>query len=420
MLTTLQAAARRGATIVAINPLPRGRRCTRFAHPQHPLEAARPRHADRARRTCAGARSAATVALLKGVMKALLERGCARPRARASTTTFVARHAEGFDGVRGRAAPPSRGSCWLRERDRAETRCARRRRCCAGDAQDHRVLGDGSDAAQARGREHPGDRQPAADARHARPAGRGPVPGARTLATCRAIARWASIIVRGRRFSTRSRAVFGFAPPRAHGLDTVGTIEGMLSRPGAAAVRAGRQLPVRRARHRGDGARAARLRADRSRRDEAQPQRTSYADARRCCCPAWAAARATCRRAAPSSSPSRIRWARCTRSQGVLRPAGDAAAQRAGDRRAGSHRRCWANARACGGRGWSRTTTGSATTSPHVIPGFEDFNARVREAGRLRAAEPGARAAVPDRRAGAPASPFTPSPRTGSRPGSCC
>ena len=47
----------------------------------------------------------------------------------------------------------------------ARERCAQLADAAGGHAHDHRLLGDGADAARARDREHPGDRQPPAAAR---------------------------------------------------------------------------------------------------------------------------------------------------------------------------------------------------------------------------------------------------------------
>jgi molybdopterin-dependent oxidoreductase alpha subunit len=96
MLTTLEAAARRGATIVSINPL-RERGLVRFAHPQHPLRMLRGGTplASRFVRVRVGG----DVALLKGVMKELLALEAERP-GRALDATFLAAHTEGFEAFR--------------------------------------------------------------------------------------------------------------------------------------------------------------------------------------------------------------------------------------------------------------------------------------------------------------------------------
>jgi molybdopterin-dependent oxidoreductase alpha subunit len=92
MMTTLQAAARRGCRIVAINPLPEVA-LARFAHPQHPLEALG--HGTPIAGMHLPVRVGGDVALMKGVMKALLEED-ARGRGRGVDHAFVERHSEGF------------------------------------------------------------------------------------------------------------------------------------------------------------------------------------------------------------------------------------------------------------------------------------------------------------------------------------
>jgi molybdopterin-dependent oxidoreductase alpha subunit len=96
MLTTLEAAARRGAAIVSINPL-RERGLVRFSHPQHPIRMLRGGTplASRFVRVRVGG----DVALLKGVMKELLALEAERPGA-VLDADFIARHTTGFDAFR--------------------------------------------------------------------------------------------------------------------------------------------------------------------------------------------------------------------------------------------------------------------------------------------------------------------------------
>ena len=96
MLTTLAAAKRRGARIVAINPL-RERGLVRFAHPQDPL-------ALLGRATAIAdlylqVRVGGDVALLKGIMKAVLEAE-ARAPGRVLDWPFLREHTQGFDALR--------------------------------------------------------------------------------------------------------------------------------------------------------------------------------------------------------------------------------------------------------------------------------------------------------------------------------
>jgi molybdopterin-dependent oxidoreductase alpha subunit len=96
MLTTLEAAARRGAAIVSINPL-RERGLVRFSHPQHPVSMLRggTKLASRFVRVRVGG----DVALLKGVMKELLALEAEQPGT-ALDPDFIARHTTGFDAFR--------------------------------------------------------------------------------------------------------------------------------------------------------------------------------------------------------------------------------------------------------------------------------------------------------------------------------
>ena len=199
-------------------------------------------------------------------------------------------------------------------------------------------------------------------------------------ATCRAIARWASedrpaprsSIALGARVRLRAAAR---ARPRRRRRD-----RGDARRPGARCLlRAGRQLPLGHARHRRAPPRALRgcaltahvvdqaePRAPRDRARGADPARAS------------AAASATCRRAAPSSSPSRTRWASCTRSQGVLRAGRRERCAASPPSSPAWRRRCSARARACAGTWLAEDYDRIRDDIAAVIPGFEDFNARVR------------------------------------------
>ncbi|HVH07998.1 MAG TPA: FdhF/YdeP family oxidoreductase [Myxococcota bacterium] len=96
MLTTLEQAARRGAAIVSINPL-RERGLVRFSHPQHPLRLLRGGTplASRFVRVRVGG----DVALLKGVMKELLALEDERP-GEILDGDFIARHTTGFETFR--------------------------------------------------------------------------------------------------------------------------------------------------------------------------------------------------------------------------------------------------------------------------------------------------------------------------------
>ena len=92
--------------------------------------------------------------------------------------------------------------------------------------------------------------------------GRGRVPGARALATCRATARWASTSSRRPRSSTRSARCSASTPPRTPGSTPSSAIAGDARRRGAGVRRARRQLRVGDARHRAHRGGARALRAD--------------------------------------------------------------------------------------------------------------------------------------------------------------
>ncbi len=97
MLATLQAAKRRGATIVAINPL-RERGLVRFAHPQEPatlLGGPGTPIADLYLQVRVGG----DVALLKGIMKEVLALEAASP-GEVVDWSFVREHSEGFEAFR--------------------------------------------------------------------------------------------------------------------------------------------------------------------------------------------------------------------------------------------------------------------------------------------------------------------------------
>ena len=101
-------------------------------------------------------------------------------RQSASTTTSSPSTPTGFeawDAAACDAAPGTRSSSASgidRERD-----AGARRSCMRVERADHRLLGDGPDAAQERRRHHPGDRQPPAAAREHRQARRRRLPGPR-------------------------------------------------------------------------------------------------------------------------------------------------------------------------------------------------------------------------------------------------
>ena len=92
MMTTLQAAARRGCRIVSINPLPEVA-LARFQHPQNPLEALGPGTPIASMHL--PVRVGGDVALLKGVMKELLEEDVRRG-GQVVDHAFIASRTDGF------------------------------------------------------------------------------------------------------------------------------------------------------------------------------------------------------------------------------------------------------------------------------------------------------------------------------------
>jgi molybdopterin-dependent oxidoreductase alpha subunit len=221
MMTTLQAAARRGCQIVAINPLPEVA-LSRFAHPQHPFEALEGGTPIASMHL--PVRVGGDVALLKGVMKALIDEDVRR-HGHAVDYDFINRHTEGFPAfLEALAAEP-----WDRLVDESGIPLSSMRELAALLAGTHEII-----ACWAMGltqHEHAiANIQEVANLLLMRGAlgrqgaglcpvrGHSNVQGDRTMgidhrpgpALLDAIARR-----------------FGFSPPRDHGLDVVGTIEAL-------------------------------------------------------------------------------------------------------------------------------------------------------------------------------------------------
>jgi molybdopterin-dependent oxidoreductase alpha subunit len=95
MLATLEAAAKRGATIVSVNPLAEIG-TMRFAHPQHPLGLLG--EATQLARMHVPVRINGDVAFFQGVMKAMLEEE-ARSPGRVVDRAFVDEHTEGYEDL---------------------------------------------------------------------------------------------------------------------------------------------------------------------------------------------------------------------------------------------------------------------------------------------------------------------------------
>ncbi|HXX48175.1 MAG TPA: molybdopterin-dependent oxidoreductase [Myxococcota bacterium] len=190
MLTTLQAAKRRGCAVVSINPL-RERGLVAFANPQEPqgLLGFGTKLADRFVQVRVGG----DVALLQGIAKALLELDDAVPGS-VLDREFIAAHTEGFAAWRAALAK-----------------------------RDFEELERGSGIGRAAMRElvnllllrgnigRPG-------------AGPCPVRGHSNVQGDRTMGIWERPTPQ---FLGRLAAEFGFEPPRAHGLDTVGAIQAL-------------------------------------------------------------------------------------------------------------------------------------------------------------------------------------------------
>ena len=181
---------RNGCKIVSVNPLPETG-MIRFKHPQEPLSACSAR-GRRSRCLFLPVRINGDVALLKGIMKEMLETDGAaggkraRPRLhRASTrrgsTAFVARSATRRVGRDRRSRAACRAS-------RSPTRREIAMRVRAHDL----LLGDGAHAAPQRRRQHPGGRELLLLRGQIGRRGRRRSARCAGTATCRAIARWAS------------------------------------------------------------------------------------------------------------------------------------------------------------------------------------------------------------------------------------
>ena len=215
----------------------------RFKNPQKVRGVRRPRHHDR--RPVPADQARRRPGVLPGAQPLLLEAEDAdaghraRPR-RSSTATPPASRSSPAHVRASSTGPMSLAATGLsRERDR------RGRRPRARQHEDHRVLGDGAHAAEARRGHHPRDRQLAAAARQHRQA-RAPVCArCAATATCRATARWASGSGCRRRFLDALGREFGFTPPRQHGLDTVDAIRAMRDGDAKVFFGDGRQLRAR-------------------------------------------------------------------------------------------------------------------------------------------------------------------------------
>ncbi len=240
------------------------------------------------------------------------------------------------------------------------------------------MLGDGAHPAQALGADHPRGRQRPADARHDRQAGRRGVPGARTLqragrphhghlgedARAASSTRWtrssasppARARVRHRRRASARCATAGarcssaWAATSSRATPDTEVTEAAL-RSCSLTVQVSTKLNRSPRGPRADGADPA----------DAGPHRAS-----------------TCRRAASSSSPSRTRCRMVHASRGRLRPASRRSCCRRWPSSAGWPAPCSAPTTPCRGRSSRPTTTPIRDPIARVVPGCEDYNAKVR------------------------------------------
>ena len=221
MLTTLQAAARRGCRIVSINPLPEPG-LARFKHPQSPLELL-------GRGTPLATlhlpvRINGDVALMQGIMKEMLEED-ERRRGTVLDRAFIAEHCEGFEEL----AAALRAARWedlveesgisraqMREAAEIAWNAPRIIACWAmGLTQHQNAVANIQEVVNfllLRGNVgRPG-------------AGACPVRGHSNVQGDRTMGIWEQM---DQGFLDRLGQRFGFTPPPRHGLDTVGAIAAM-------------------------------------------------------------------------------------------------------------------------------------------------------------------------------------------------
>ena len=263
----------------------------------------------------------------------------------------------------------------------------------------------------------PRDRQRPAAARHARPAGGGPVPGARSLQR-------AGRPHHGHRGAPTGLGAAGWAscsgspcPPDA-GLRHGRRHPGHAGRPGDGVPRAGRQLRRGHARHRGDRGRAARLRADRAHLDQAQPLPRACPAPSRCILPCLGRTERDVQASGEQFVTVEDSMSFVHASRGRLDAGLAAAALRGGDR--GPARAGAAGRRPCRGPSSRPTTARSGSGSPPSCPASTGSRRRSARRRVHAAARPARRADLPD---AVGAGPVHRQPAVGPstcRPGACC
>ncbi len=176
MLSVLEKAKANGAKIIAVNPLPEAG-LIRFKDPQkvHGVVGHGVPIADE----FVQIRLGGDMALFAGVGRLLLEADDAAPGT-VVDREFIAAHCANFDEYESRTRAVDIDTVLEATGiDRAQLDLVAK--MMAASERTIVVLGDGPDAAPARGPDDLGDQQCAADARHDRQARRRPVPGARSL-----------------------------------------------------------------------------------------------------------------------------------------------------------------------------------------------------------------------------------------------
>jgi len=221
MLTTLQAAVRKGVRIVGINPLIEAG-LQGFAHPQEPIGmmgVATPLASEYLQVRIGGDQ-----ALYKGLAKALLEMDQHRA-GEGIDPAFVRTHTIGYEEYAGHLKSLRLGGPRTRQRDRALRDRTHRRSLCQGP-QDRHLLGDGSDPTAARRCDDSGGCRFPPFARCDQPARCGALSGAGPFQ--RAGDRTMGVFhLMPDAYSDALEERYGFTAPREEGFDVVHAIRAM-------------------------------------------------------------------------------------------------------------------------------------------------------------------------------------------------
>ena len=260
-----------------------------------------------------------------------------------------------------------------------------------------RLLGDGAHAAPQLRRDDPRDRQLPAAARDDRQAGRRASARCAGTPTCRATARWASGSGRPTRSWTGWRRRSGSRCRASTALDVVEAIEAMRDGRVKVFMAMGGNFLSRRAGHGGDR-RGAAARARLTVHVATKPNRSHVTPgAQALLLPTLGPHRARRPRRARAArhrrglDERRARLARAARARVATQLRSEVR-----DRLRARRSACSATACRCRGRRWADDYDAIRDAIARAIPGFEDFNARLRR--RLRPAPPAARRADASRR----------------------